>query len=151
MSDLERARVPIGNRGVDPAGDRALSDVRGNGADLLVGRNNDRRILAGALAVELHQVWHFSCEPVAIHVIDDQGDGAQLLAQSERTVCGKRDAAKLFPYTSEHRVGDRLAEPRFAAVRASVEYSEHRVRQWIARVNDRSLPQPRRQWRRIQP
>ena len=60
--------------------------VRSGGidADVAVGGQHDRRILAAHLLVGPHQVGHVAGELVARHVVDQQRDGAQPVAQAER-------------------------------------------------------------------
>ena len=124
------------NRRVDVAGHHALGQVRWNRRDIAIGRQHDRRILAADFLIGAHQVRHVAGELVTRHVIDQQRDGAQSVAQPERAVRGELPAADHLLEAEHGACGD-PREQRLATARAT-DTAPRRP----GRPTDRSPPEP---------
>ena len=83
-------------------------------------------------------------ELVARHIVDQQWDGAHLVTQPERAVCGELAAADHL-LEAEHRAGGDAGEQRLAAAGAAEQHRVDRVHPGIDANRHRGLAQ---MWRR---
>ena len=97
-----------------------------------------------------HQVGDMAGELVAGHVIDQQRDRPELLAQSQRAI-GRELAAADHLLEAEHRARGDPGEQGLAAARAAEQHRIDRIDPGIDPDRYRGLPQMRRRRRRIEP
>ena len=79
-----------------------LGQILWDGAHVTICRQHDWRVLGAHLLIRPHKVGDVTGEFVARHVINQQRNGAEALAQAERAVGGELTAADHL-LEAEHR------------------------------------------------